>query len=224
MKTKLLAAAIAVTGLVALAPTTYAQSIDVKVIGTITPSVCTPSIAGGGVVDYGTIPAATLNQTAFNVLPEKGVAFTITCPDGPAHVGVTVVDNESSSMVAGITAAIAAGFTDGYNYGLGTVSGANVGGYVMRMKQGSFTVDGTATPTISSNDSGTTWLSSTSGGMGHFAGSMVSWGTTPAAGPTMGALFSGTLGVQAVLNKGSALPLTADVPLAGSATMTLVYL
>ncbi|EMH7336993.1 DUF1120 domain-containing protein [Serratia marcescens] len=59
------------------------ESIDVKVIGTITPAACKPTLTGDGVVDYGTIAPASLNKDAFNQLDNKKLDFVITC-DAPA--------------------------------------------------------------------------------------------------------------------------------------------
>ncbi|MCH1996717.1 DUF1120 domain-containing protein, partial [Achromobacter xylosoxidans] len=59
---KLATLSLALAGSMA-ASVAQAQSIDVRVIGTITPAACIPSLAGGGVVDYGNIAASTLNQT-----------------------------------------------------------------------------------------------------------------------------------------------------------------
>ena len=38
-----------------------ASSVDLSVKGVITPNACTPSLSGGGVVDYGKISAKDLN-------------------------------------------------------------------------------------------------------------------------------------------------------------------
>jgi type 1 fimbria pilin len=221
MKTKLLAAAAALTALAALAPVAHAQSVDVSVIGTIVPPACVPAISGGGVIDYGNIPANTLSATGYTVLPAHTAAFTINC-DAPAKVGVTAADNRASSMIAGITAAIGSGYNDDYNYGLGTVSGSNVGGYAMTISNA--TIDGTTLVQLRSTDNGATWAGSPSGALLHTGGAIRSWGASVAAGPMAGRVIAGTLTVTAVLNKSTALPLSADVPLDGSATLSLVYL
>ncbi|WP_330220783.1 DUF1120 domain-containing protein [Pseudomonas frederiksbergensis] len=56
-------AALSTTALISLAPYALAaSSTDLTVTGTITPSACTPSLSGNGVVDYGKISARDLNQ------------------------------------------------------------------------------------------------------------------------------------------------------------------
>ncbi|WP_139319892.1 DUF1120 domain-containing protein, partial [Serratia marcescens] len=42
-----------------------AESIDVKVIGTITPTACKPNFGGGGTIDYGNIQPASLSNDTF---------------------------------------------------------------------------------------------------------------------------------------------------------------
>lgn len=200
-----------------------ASSVDVKVIGTIIPGACTPTLAGGGTIDYGNIGASELSQTAYTALDEKPVPFTISCT-APTKVAIRGVDNKSSSVVPGILSALSGGRTDVYNFGLGTVSGSNVGGYSMLMKQGTFTADGVSVVAIGSVDSGTSWVGTTLGAVQNVATNLRSWSTTNNGVPIAFTTLTGTFAVQAVLNKGSDLPLTNDVPLDGSATLELIYL
>lgn len=201
-----------------------AQSVDVQVIGTITPGACNPILAGGGVIDYGNIPASTLSMTAFNRLPERTVAFSITC-NAPTRVAVRTRDNRTASQVPGIVATISPGYTDVFNFGLGTVSGANVGGYIVTMKPGTFTADGATVFTVISvtNGAGSTWLD-TNGVVWHSAPILASWSDTLRGQPIAFSSLSGELVVTVVLNRGDALPLGDEVPLDGLATLELVYL
>ncbi|WP_241077461.1 DUF1120 domain-containing protein [Achromobacter xylosoxidans] len=200
-----------------------AQSIDVRVIGTITPPACVPTLAGGGVVDYGNIAASTLSQTTTNRLSEHAISFSIRC-DAPTRVAVRAVDGRESSRVPGITTVLGAVFSDDYNFGLGSVSNANVGGYVLRLRQDSFTADSNSVFTTSSIDGGTSWRTSASGGMQHASGRILSWATTNGGVPIAFTNLTGNLSIEAVLNRGDALPLNADVPLDGLATLEMVYL
>src|SRR3546814_2468452 len=76
-------------------------SSDRRVIGTITPPSCTPTLTGGGIVDYGKIFSSKLSMTAYNRLSTKDVPFSIVCT-GPARIAVRATDNRSSSQIAGI--------------------------------------------------------------------------------------------------------------------------
>ncbi|TDA48289.1 DUF1120 domain-containing protein [Burkholderia pyrrocinia] len=206
----------------------YAQTstTEVRVIGTITPAACTPVLGGGGVIDYGAIDPEILDPTDFTKLAEKSVPLTITC-NAPAKVGLKVTDNRASSLVPNIMKTVASNLIDTYNFGLGTVAGKNVGGYVMRTVQGSFTGDiGDGNPAdisvLSTGNGGTSWITPTPGNLGKPY--MMSWGINSAGGPVAYQVINGTFTVIAVLNKKSELPLTQTVPLNGSATLELVYL
>ncbi|MFP2768856.1 DUF1120 domain-containing protein [Oceanisphaera sp. KMM 10153] len=222
--TKLSALTLAVAGL-ATAAGAQAQSIDVRVTGTITPAACVPNLSSGGVVDYGTISGESLNMTSFNVLPEQSVPFSIVC-DAPTSVAVRTVDNRAASQVADIQKAISADAQANNNYGLGTVSGANVGGYIMTMAQGAFTADGESVFTVLTNDRTAPTISwtNTTGVLNHDANSAFSWSATSGGNPVAFSSLNGTLAVQAVLNRGEDLPLTDEVNLDGLATLELLYL
>jgi len=74
--------------------TTYsaiaADSVEVKVIGTIVPAACTPSIVGGATIDYGTIKSSTLTADNYTLLPVKHLDLAITC-DAPAKVALSLM-------------------------------------------------------------------------------------------------------------------------------------
>ncbi|MFB3305991.1 DUF1120 domain-containing protein [Pseudomonas sp. AMR01] len=201
-----------------------AASIEVRVAGTITPGSCTPTMAGGGTVDYGTIAANQLSQTGYTLLSEKEVGLSISC-DAPTKLAVRAVDNRHSSVVPGILSGLGVSFTsDSLNYGLGTASNAKIGGFALLMKPGTFTADSVAVYTTSSMNNGTSWLMSLTGGVLNVTNSLMSWSTKAGGPPIAVTNLSGIISVQAALNKASELNLTSDVSLDGSATLELVYL
>ncbi|CUI38875.1 DUF1120 domain-containing protein [Achromobacter xylosoxidans] len=216
-------AVLAVAGTASLAGfSVQAQSIDVRVIGTITPPACVPTISGGGIIDYGNIAARTLNKTAVTQLPDRSVPFSISC-DAPTQVAIAATDNRASSRVPGILNVLGVGASDNYNFGLGTVSGANVGGFALRMAQGTFTTDGVNAFTVASTNGGTSWTH-VSLGMFEHTNWLTSWSGTQGGAPRAFTNLTGTMTVQTVLNRGDALPLGNDVPLDGLATLQLTYL
>src|SRR3546814_4465386 len=95
-------------------------------------------------------------MTAYNRLSTKDVPFSIVCT-GPARIAVRATDNRSSSQIAGIltTSGSGVGIADASNYGLGKAGTADIGGYAIRLLQGSFTVDGNSRFTVSSLNNGT---------------------------------------------------------------------
>lgn len=220
MKNKRVTASLVFSSLVTLASAAHTQSITLSLIGRIVPTACVPTLTGGGVVDYGNVSASSLSTTTYTVLPEKQLAFNATCA-APMRIVLLVDDNRQGSVVPGSVGAIDPAFTDEYNFGLGTASGVDVGGYTIGMMPGGESIDGARTETLTSPDFGTSWAT---GGRALRHRSLLAWGASAAAGPQTGTVFTGTLTVQAVVNKASALPLTAAVPFDGSATLSLVYL
>ncbi|WLH35477.1 DUF1120 domain-containing protein [Pseudomonas sp. FP2196] len=200
-------------------------AIDLRVKGTIVPASCVPFLQGGGVVDYGNIPAEDLNQTSFTVLEKKEIVFNINCRSA-TKVGLKALDGKGFSQIPGILAAtIGPDYTDNYNYGLGaTVDGESIGGYAVNLKPGSFNAGGAAVKAITSLDNGTTWIETTTGAVGQ-TDNIASWSsTTGLPTPISFITLSGAMEVQAVINKASELTINNDVPLDGLTTFELSYL
>lgn len=207
-------AAILFSGSVAAASTT-----ELKVIGVIKPPACTPSFSGGGVVDYGTIPASSLPAGQYKTLEKKQINFQVNC-DAPVKMGVAFKDNRQASRVAGIVSAVSYDAREIFNYGLGTVANKNVGGYALAWDSATTLGDGAALDNIYS-DGGKNWRRAD--GLDN-NGSLYSFSAPGAKVPVAMKSLKATINVQAVLNKPENLPLTQDVPLDGSATLELLYL
>lgn len=211
-------------GLAALgaAGSAQAQTLDVSVVGQIVPEACAPTIGGGGVVDYGDIPASSINQTTYTVLPTKKLSFTMQCASSVKAM-LSSVDNRASSRVPDILMQTAA-LPDEFNYGLGSVSGAKVGGYSLSLPAASLTADSQAVRPILSNDLGATW-SYGRGALSHQSNSRTSWdaqGGTPSPIPFTNLV--GEFEIYTVINKGEDLPLQNVVPIDGNATLQVEYL
>jgi len=89
-------------GLIAVTATAYAaDSVDVKVIGTISPAACAPTLGGGGTVDYGTIPANALAADDYTTLAVKTLSLSITC-DASAKLAIHAVNGRPGTS-AGVT-------------------------------------------------------------------------------------------------------------------------
>lgn len=217
---------ILLSGAIALATcaTAYAQPIDVRVVGTVTPAACVPTIGGGGVVNYGSIAASSLNASSRTLLSEHNISFAIAC-DSPTKVAIRTVDNRSDGVVEGITAGlVSTAYPDEHNFGLGTSSGAKIGGYVMKLQPASFTADGAPAFPIFTEDAGQTWRSASAGALRKGSDNLRSWASTVGGDPMSFQHLSGTLSVQAALNKADALPLSDEIALDGLATLEMVYL
>ncbi|HCR1551609.1 TPA: DUF1120 domain-containing protein [Pseudomonas aeruginosa] len=219
---KLSTLALAVAGMAA-AFGAQAQSIDVRVIGTITPPACTPSLAGGGVVDYGRIPSEDLSSTSPTALAVKSLAFTINC-EAPTRVAVRVTDGRASSRVPGIAASIEDGLGDEQAYGLGVAGGKNIGVYGIQFQSGSITLDGEAATNASSLDEGATWTDSAAGWVDNTASRLYSWRKSGDMAASVFTTMASMLNVRAVIDSTSKLDLSNDIELDGLASLEMVYL
>lgn len=101
MKKTLLAASLAAITLFSATSAFAVDSVELKVIGTISPVACTPALSGGGSIDYGDMKASSLAQDDYTVLAEKTLDFTLTC-DGNAKVAVKVINGRLDTL-AGAT-------------------------------------------------------------------------------------------------------------------------
>lgn len=207
-----------------------AAGIDLAVSGTVAPSACTPTIAGGGAIDYGNIKADTLSADSYTVLDVKTVDFTITC-DAPTKVAIKAINNRTGSNASGAEgiggAAAAPAGMQGTVAGLGLDGTAKVGGYTLTFKPSDF-ADGKGAALVISDDNNATWKKAqrvNTSLYGTDALTHISWagdenGTEPAPFTTL----SAGLSVQAYINKASELDLSKPVTLDGSTTIELVYL
>lgn len=208
-----------------------AESIDVKVIGTITPTACKPTLTGGGTIDYGTINPDTLKKDAFTVLAEKQIDFAITC-DAPAKVaiaaksgrGESAVNKDGKLTVISTNNALFGG-TNTHAVGLGLDGTKGVGGYALRLQAGTMQADGKNVDSIFSDGNTTSWRKAGIGAMFNQSSQRyTSWAATGTLTPIAFTTLSGKLGAQVYINKASELDLTKPVKLDGLTTLELVYL
>ncbi|MCG3098283.1 DUF1120 domain-containing protein [Enterobacter sp. DRP3] len=206
------------------------DSIDVKVIGKIIPSACTVAVSGGAVFDYGTIKAETLATDDYTMLGVKNADLSVTC-EAPTKVALTVTDMRADSKVTitGKKWAANGGTVDTSvsSLGLGDANGTHIGTWGMWMEPATVKADGnsvtplsTGTPTINGDwgvpSTGTFWLAQT--------GSYTSWASPGTLTPVALTTLTGTLSVQAAINKGSELDLTQSITLDGLANIQIYYI
>lgn len=219
-------ALLATTALPALA-----ASIEVKVIGTITPTACTPMVSGGGTVDYGTIKVSSLALDAFTPKDEKQLDLSISCA-APTKVALKASNNRPNTVAGATTdGAGGAALVDVFDktnlpvVGLGLDGTHRIGGYVINVKEGSVLADGNTVDAIHNNVGETTWIKSGDGGLYNgTAVRQVSWAAAGTTEPVAFQKLTGKLTVRAYINKASELDLTKPVTLNGSTTIELVYL
>lgn len=197
-----------------------AHSADLAVRGMIQPQACAPMLAGNGVVAFGEMSPQSLHAGEYTRLPARQIDFNISCSNA-TKVAVRLLDNRKSSAVPGMMkVVVSSNHADDYNFGLGSVAGKNVGGYVLSVSAES-SADGRHMRTIASAD-GANW---------HHVGrylrndgvDYVSF-ADDGNGPIAFRQLKLTIDVDVMLNKPENLPLSHDVPLDGSATIEVVYL
>lgn len=208
-------------GLVAAVVGASVHAADLKVKGTIAPASCSFTITNS-IIDYGSINPNSLSAINYTKLAAKSTPYVIKCGSHvKTKLGIKAVDNRASSRVPGMINAVFGGnYVDTYSYGLGTTAkGQKVGGYVVHLRNS--VADGKAVSVLTSVSNGASWQA---GGqaLGHTA-NVAAWhveDVTPMALNTL----SGTLEVQAVINKTSELDLNSQISLDGQATLELRYL
>ncbi|HCM9499884.1 DUF1120 domain-containing protein (plasmid) [Enterobacter asburiae] len=224
----------AIAVLAAISLPAMANSVDVRVVGTITPSACTPTVSGNGTFDYGTIKPDTLSDTDFTVLAEKTLDFSIAC-DAPTKVGFKVTSQRPGSAVAAdgslqedpTRPVPLFGLPAGNHgaFGLGLNGSKGIGGYGLRLVPDTITADGASVKLIAIDGSNNT-ITPLGGAIdgGSAWNYTYSFATQTTSVPMTLSTLSAQLSTQAYINKKSELDLTKPVALDGLATIEMVYL
>ncbi|WP_277761039.1 DUF1120 domain-containing protein [Pseudomonas sp. A34-9] len=214
------------------ATSTSASAIDLRVIGAVTPSACTPVLGGGGTIDYGSIPPSSLSPTDYTVLPVMSTAMNITC-DAPAKVAVvakngrvgTLAGSTEGATGVGFSPVNLLGFTNMAAAGLGLDGNSKIGGYSVAFQASTMLADGVPVTTIQKTSLGGEFSASVAGAIyGTNTNRYLSWAATGSLDPVAFTTLTGQLQVQAYLNKSTELDLSKPVNLDGLTTLELVYL
>ncbi|TXU05215.1 DUF1120 domain-containing protein [Enterobacter hormaechei] len=237
-----IAAALGLSAFGALA----ANDVTLKVIGTINPAACTPTLPDGGIVDYGTIlnrniaPTGATNKLI--QLGQKSITLNISC-ESNMSVAFTSTDNRLDSRVTlSSTAFIAGSGTDKADFsnttgafGLGkTTAGVNIGAYTVAINTAAVTADGANVDTLVTGSitegqrswekvaPGLGYLCSLNGCTGYQKANTVA--TTGTTVPKTFRQLSVPLLVTSAVQDNSVLGTKDVITLDGNATISLVYL
>ncbi|AUG03313.1 DUF1120 domain-containing protein [Pseudomonas sp. 09C 129] len=188
------------------------DTADLRVIGTIAPTACTPTFAGGGTINYGLIPGASLSATAETALAVRTISYTITC-NAPIRIGMSWTDSRRDSTVRAP-----------YN-GLGKHMGANIGFFLMTPVPAGTTADGASVDLISRTNDTAAWV------LASAISPIVPDGVRTHSYAPKGTLvpgaysnYAGTINVLSVIAPTSTLDMTRSVTLDGLTTMIVRYL
>lgn len=125
----------------AMAASTPGPSGELIVTGEYKPAACHATLSNQGALDYGRMPASSLNATTYTTLPIKTLAdaITVTC-ESATSVGIDITDNRATSVVyTDIAKAMNRGLPSGMTnvnmvYGLGVDSASNkIGNYIAEL-------------------------------------------------------------------------------------------
>lgn len=208
-----------------------AESVDIRVIGTITPTACNPSLSGGGTIDYGSISPKLLEKDAFTYLDIKSLDFAITC-DAPAKVALRARSNRDGTALSldGKVWQVArdlplfGGQYDAHGLGLDS-NNKGIGGFGLRFQTDSITADSNKVDSIIKDGNGA-WKKSPNGSLIKGAGieRLYSWSKEGTVDPVAFTTLAGTMDVQAYLNKTSELDISKPIRMDGLTTLELFYL
>ncbi|SDQ80863.1 Protein of unknown function [Pseudomonas sp. UC 17F4] len=195
----------------------HAAKAELKVIGTITPAACVPNFAGGSIIDYGNIPAGTLNATAQTDLPNKLTTINITC-DAPTTFYLKAADERAATVATGV---VPPGATAVSLYGLGAApNGANIGTYAVQLTGG--VADMGTTARTHSLDGGTTW-NIWNGRFSNAGNQLIGFTNGATGNPAPHRTITADITVTTSLAPANTLPMANDIILDGLTTVEVVY-
>lgn len=195
-----------------------ADTADLRVIGTIAPTACTPTFAGGGVIDYGNIPTSSLDPAATTTLAARSINYSVQC-DAPVAIATSWTDGRSGTAYP--TAAVPAQ----RSFGLGTHAGANIGLYTIRHGLGGALGDGQPVDVIAQRVGDAVWAAGNPvSQVTNDSTFLYSFSAPGTLEPVAHSVFSGTMVVTTRIAPTSTLDLSSSVVLDGLSTMTIRYL
>lgn len=182
------------------------------------PAACQPSLSDHGVVDYGTLPAKSLNATDETPMPLRTLRFAVSC-DAPTRFALRMHDNREGSATGGI---------DETAYGLDLDASRNkIGLFFLTIDPAEFSADAFSTLyRTDSTSNGVAWSSSSQRqipmGANSYLGFTDTLGST--AGPVAIQNLSGTVRIKTYLAPTQSLDLRDVVRINGSGTIEMFYL
>lgn len=195
-----------------------ATTAELKLIGTIIPAACAPNFVGGSTIDYGNIPAGTLNVAEQTMLPEKHTTLSVTC-DAPVKFALRTFDERSATVVSTLTT------IDNYSasakYGLGTAeNGAKIGAYSLKIDN---ETSGTGSTFRVTSSDGNTWVRF-GGGLSGNGTSLIGFSDGQNNAPAAHKSVTMDMKIVAAIDKAENLPVTDEINIDGLATIEVVYL
>ena len=184
-----------------------ASSVDLGVVGVITPSACTPTLSNNGVVDHGKVSVQDFPDSGNKKLPTTTLQLVVAC-NAPMLMAIKPTDNRAGTAL----------YPWPEYFGLGLASGGEkIGWYELVMR--SATADDVPGVVIDSYDGRWSEAENTVWG----AGVMRTVGSTGWA-PLPLTTFKADVDVYTTLTDKTNLPISEEIQIDGSATLDVVYL
>ncbi|MHC8390397.1 DUF1120 domain-containing protein [Pseudomonas sp. MDT2-39-1] len=193
--------------LLVCAPAAFAaSSADLSVTGLITPSACTASLSGGGIVDHGKVTVKDLRPDQPTALENGTLYLEVNC-DAATLFTLTTIDNREGSSAFHPN-----------SHGLGVVNDdQNLGSVAFGLFD--TVADGAAVKTIISLNDGAWRVSSYLGHAGRTAFAALSDLSTPIAIKDLRARLT----AFTTIVRANDLTLTDEIPIDGHVTVQLNY-
>ncbi|MCF5720812.1 DUF1120 domain-containing protein [Pseudomonas syringae] len=185
-----------------------ASSVDLSVTGLITPSACEPNLSNGGEYDLGKIPAGDLKADLPTALPVHSLQLAITC-EAMTLIALEPRDNRYGSSYSESSS----------RFGLGLVNGDKKLGY-LQLRLLSIAADGAGMHPIGASGPDT-WAPISL--LSHeFITSFAASSTSLV--PAHIQHLTADLQISPIIAPANTLPLTEEVPIDGSVTLSMHYL
>ncbi|OAJ46769.1 DUF1120 domain-containing protein [Pseudomonas marginalis] len=184
-----------------------ASTVDLTVKGLIVPSACTPTLSNAGTIDHGKISFKDLNPTTPTNLKAQTIDLAVAC-DAQTLMALQTTDNRADSGIHG-------------GYGIGLVNGNQKLGY-FNLTIAKAVADTVAADFVYSLD-GDRWFWQDINDA-WIANYMIAPSLTTFAAPIPVQNLSAMLTVYTIINRSDALPGGTEIPIDGSATLTVRYL
>ena len=200
-----------------------ANTVDLKVVGVLTNSACTPSFPNGGKVDFGKNSLSSMSSTAVNQLGQRTVNLTLTC-DAATALAFTSSDSRNDSVNTQQVNLIGANAV--LDYGLGkTAGGVKLGAYIITLDEKNVTADGVAGSLLyNTNMTTPAWAVAGTGSYLHATPNIqYTVGSTDKV-PTAFKTAVFPLKIWASVQDTTTLAITDDTNLDGLAPFSIIYL
>lgn len=190
-----------------------AESLDLRMSGSVKPGACTLTMTSDGVFDFGSISADELRKSNYRNLQSMRNTLSVTCSSSTL-VAITAIDNRSGTASSNIVG-------DEYLFGLGRdASGNAIGGYYIAASN--HLINGQKGFPTSSPDGGDNWTSDSF--LRPAPNVLHSWTTVPGSSPEATSAVMIELIAAPIIAPSDSLDTSQEITLDGSATIELVYL